>query len=76
MSPASKFLSQADIARELGVAKSTVNVWRGRYADFPEPDVIVGEAPGWLAGRLPEILMWKDSRPGQGAGGGRPRKDE
>jgi transposase len=75
MSPAAKYMSQAELARELGVGKSTVNVWRTRYGDFPEPDVIVGEAPGWLAERLPEILRWKESRPGQGAGGGRPRRD-
>jgi len=75
MSPAAKYLSQADIARELGVARHTVNIWRTRYTDFPEPDVVVGDAPGWLADRLAEIRAWKDSRPGQGAGGGRPRRD-
>ena len=71
----SDYLSQADIARELGVARHTVTVWRGRYPDFPKPDVTVGGAPGWLPGRLPEIRSWRDTRPGQGAGGGRPRKN-
>ena len=75
MNPAGRYLSQADIARELGVARHTVTVWRARYADFPEPDVLVGGAPGWLAGRRGEIRAWLESRPGQGAGGGRPRKD-
>jgi hypothetical protein len=75
MSPAAKYLSQAEIASELGVAKNTVNMWRARYDDFPPPDAHVGDSPGWLADRLPEIRAWRDSRPGQGAGGGRPRKD-
>jgi len=69
------YLSQADIARELGVARHTVTVWRSRYPDFPKPDVTVGGAPGWQRARLREIQAWMGSRPGQGTGGGRPRKD-
>jgi len=75
MSPAAEYLSQADVARELGVARNTVTVWRARYADFPAPDVTIGRAPGWLPARLPEIRAWMGTRPGQGAGGGRPRND-
>lgn len=67
------YLSMADVARELGVARNTVAVWRGRYPDFPAPDVTVGGAPGWLESRLDEIRAWRSARPGQGAGGGRPR---
>jgi len=75
MSPAAQYLGQAEIAAELGVARHTVNVWRSRYSDFPEPDVTVGGVPGWLPARLPEIRAWKDSRPGQGVGGGRSARD-
>jgi hypothetical protein len=71
----SEYLSQADLARELGVARNTVTVWRGRYGDFPAPDVTIGRAPGWRRARLPEIRAWMGTRPGQGSGGGRPRKD-
>jgi hypothetical protein len=70
---AEEYLSQADLARELGVARNTVTVWRARYPDFPVPDVTIGRAPGWLRARLPEIRTWMGTRPGQGAGGGRPR---
>lgn len=66
-----RYLGQADIARELGVTRHAVTVWRGRYDDFPQPDVLVGSIPGWAPGRMAEIRRWKDSRPGQGAGGGR-----
>jgi hypothetical protein len=42
------FLSQTDIARELGVSPDAVRLWRKRHADFPEPDAWIGldEAPG------------------------------
>lgn len=70
-----RYLSQADLARELGVTASTVTTWRSRYDDFPAPDVLIGDAPGWLPSRLSEIMGWRGSRPGQGTGGGRPRRD-
>jgi hypothetical protein len=70
-----EYLSQTDLARELDVARATVAVWRGRYPDFPKPDVMVGDVPGWRKERLTEIRAWLTTRPGQGAGGGRPRKD-
>lgn len=46
-----------------------------RYADhpFPAPDGRVGRAPWWRRERRAEILAWAAERPGQGAGGGRPR---
>lgn len=75
---ATEYLSQADIGDELGVGGHLVNVWRSRSNDFPEPDIKVGRknpVPGWLPARLPEIRAWVESRPGRGAGGGRPRKN-
>ena len=72
------YLSQADIARELSVTPSAITTMRSRHDNFPAPDVIVGSGkhavPGWLPGRMYEIHEWNAFRPGQGAGGGRPRK--
>ncbi len=50
----------------------------GRYAThpFPKPDGYQGPSPWWNLDRRDEILTWRDSRPGQGAGGGRPRKSD
>lgn len=76
---ADEYLSAADLARELGVARQAVSVWRARYAGtptpFPEPDTVTGRTAGWRRERIPEIKAWRESLPGQGAGGGRPRKD-
>lgn len=82
-----RYLGQAAISRRLGEGRHVVGTWRNRYKDsptpFPEPDVLIGDGedderaiPGWLPERLPEIRRWRDSLPGQGAGGGRPRKAE
>lgn len=51
---------------------------KGRYADhpFPAPDKRMGKSPTWLRERAAEIIEWRDSRPGQGAGGGRPRQSD
>jgi hypothetical protein len=73
---AEPFLSIADIGRELGVSENTARGWLSRYSDWPEADVTVGlthPARGWRRTRLPEWKSWKASRPGRGAGGGRPR---
>ena len=78
------YLGQAAIARQLGVSRHLVGTWRNRYRNsptpFPEPDILILESdgkdiPGWLPGRMDEITAWKASLPGQGAGGGRPRKE-
>jgi len=73
-----EYLSQAQIARALGVTRQALSVWRARYegtaTPFPEPDVTAGSSPGWRAARLDEIRAWRSTLPGQGAGGGRPRK--
>lgn len=39
--------------------------------DLPEPDDTFGRSPVW---KRSTILAWQRHRPGQGAGGGRPRK--
>jgi hypothetical protein len=81
-----RYLSQAAIGRQLGGSRHLVGTWRNRYKDtptpFPEPDAWTGDdddddrsVPGWLPGRMTEIRQWRDSLPGQGAGGGRPRRD-
>jgi hypothetical protein len=61
-----KLLGVADIAGICGVEPKTVSIWRLRYADFPEPDVTVGETAGWDPGRTEEIRAWMGRRPGRG----------
>ena len=73
------FLGQAGIARELGVTRQAVARWRAVFAagcahPFPVPDVWVDGVPGWVPGRVAEIRVWSESRPGQGSGGGRRRR--
>lgn len=36
------FLSQTDLARELGVTPDAIRLWRKRYPSFPEPDAWTG----------------------------------
>lgn len=50
----------------------------GRYAThpFPAPDGYIGKGPYWRLERAAEIRTWAASRPGQGVGGGRPRKSD
>lgn len=72
------------VARLLGVQPKTISQYLseskgdGRYADnpFPEPNGHIGRGPYWRLERKEEILKWAESRPGQGAGGGRPRRDD
>ena len=61
-----KLLGVGDIAAMCGVEPKTVSIWRLRYADFPEPDVAVGETAGWDPGRAEEIRAWMGRRPGRG----------
>lgn len=78
------YLSTADLAELLGMKPASVRFLRaqskpgGRYeADpFPEPDLVIARSPAWSEGRADEIAAWNKRRPGQGAGGGRPRKTE
>lgn len=76
-----RYLGQAGIARELGVTRQAVAKWRATFGTdaahpFPKPDAWVDGVPGWLPGRVAEIRKWSESRPGQGSGGGRPRRAE
>ena len=70
----SSYISTADIAHEFGVTRQTVQFWR-RSPSFPKPDATTGVVPGWLPERMAEIREWHANRPGQGTGGGRPRKN-
>ena len=63
-------MTAAEVATHLGLAVSTVYAYR-RDGILPEPDM-VGRTPTW---DRKAIDRWKRNRPGQGAGGGRPRKD-
>jgi hypothetical protein len=72
-----RYLGVLGVAEALGVSRHAVHKWRSRYPSdsahpFPEPDVEIDGAPGWLAARLDEIVQWRETLPGRGAGGGRP----
>lgn len=80
----------AEIGVLFGVKGHTVDVWMRRYGPertaaelakapaYPQPDIVLGVGRpnvGWDPAREQEWRDWKASLPGQGAGGGRPRKD-
>jgi hypothetical protein len=72
-----RYLGVLGLAEALGVSRHAVHKWRSRYPSdsthpFPDPDVEVDGAPGWAAGRLDEIVQWRENLPGRGTGGGRP----
>lgn len=62
----------ARVAAELGLTISTVYAYR-RDGRMPEEDGMLGRTPWWHPGT---ITAWTANRPGQGVGGGRPRKDQ
>lgn len=75
------FLTLADVARVIGVGVDSMRVYHQRAmrnrrrnapkpGDLPEPDETFGRSPVWSAETITE---WINSRPGRGAGGGRPR---
>lgn len=83
------YWTMADIAEHLGLKLRSVHTYRTRgeqlrqraaagepvseeqlAAGLPKEDKMIGRTPVW---RPATITSWK--RPGQGAGGGRPRKD-
>jgi transposase-like protein len=76
------YLSTSDIAKWFKVDPKTVYRWWRRYPKdsdhpFPEPASVTGSerpVPGWLLEQETAIREWYASRPGQGAGGGRPRQ--
>lgn len=82
--PMAGYLSTTDVAELLGIAPATVRFLRAesrpghRYAadPFPEPDLVIARSPAWSEDRTDELLAWNARRPGQGAGGGRPRKTD
>jgi len=61
-----RMLGVADIAAMFDVEPKTVSMWRQRYPDFPEPDVIIGDLAGWDPARTEEIQAWASRRPGRG----------
>lgn len=67
--PADDYLTIADIAELLGVTPGTVHAYRSR-GYLPEPARLFGRTPVWTRA---VIKKWAGGRPGQGAGGGRPR---
>jgi hypothetical protein len=72
-----RYLGVLGLADAFGVTRHAVHKWRSRYPSgskhpFPEPDVEIDGAPGWLPGRLEELMQWREGLPGRGTGGGRP----
>jgi hypothetical protein len=61
-----------DIAETLGVQVGSVRQYLTR-GEAPAPDGYLGRTPWW---RPETVDAWLTSRPGQGAGGGRPRKEK
>lgn len=75
-------LNRADVAALLGLKPKSISTYLtesregGRYEThpFPQPDGTIGRAPWWHPDRRDELLKWAAERPGQGVGGGRPRR--
>ena len=70
--PAIIMLTVKDVAARLGVKPRTVEAYRHHIQyGFPEPDGRLGRTPWWKPATIDD---WQKGRPGQGRGGGRPRK--
>lgn len=72
-----KYVGYAGVGAWFGVPGSTVSKWVTRYAQThpcPEPDAETDGRPGWLPSREQAWRKWHRERPGQGAGGGRPKR--
>lgn len=70
--PAIIMLTVKEVAARLGVKPRTVEAYRHHpQYGFPEPDGRLGRTPWWWPAT---IDTWQKGRPGQGRGGGRPRK--
>ena len=68
---AKQYLSLADFANRVGIARNTIGVYSTR-GKLPEPDAIIGIEGSSVRGWLPETVdAWQASRPGKG---GRPPK--
>jgi hypothetical protein len=67
-----RYLGYKEIGDLFGVYGSTVSKWRTRYSKTdhpcPEPDVWIGDTPGWANSAV--WKAWRVTLPGQGAGGG------
>jgi hypothetical protein len=63
-------LDRAAVAARLGIHPDSVTRYR-RRPGFPEPDGRSGQSDWWYEAT---IFAYIASRPGSGAGGGRPRK--
>lgn len=62
------YMTQADIARCLGVAPQTVQAWRARFAgvkgmETPPIDVVANGKPYWRKDQLPDWEAWLAARP-------------
>lgn len=67
-----QYLSLGGVAARIGVTHATAATYL-KAGRLPEPDAIVGQAPGHKFGWLPETIdTWNAARPGHG---GRPRKN-
>jgi predicted DNA-binding transcriptional regulator AlpA len=63
-------LDRASVAAILGVDPATITRYVNR-GDMPEPDGHLARSPWWWSST---IDAWQPTRPGKGAGAGRPRK--
>lgn len=82
--PTINFMGSMGVGALLGLSARTVSAYLtqskmpgGRYVDhpFPVPDGHWRGAPYWFTVRAPEIREWAQTRAGQGAGGGRKKKN-
>lgn len=83
--PTTNYWGLKDIAEYLGVRYSSARTYHGRAeinrrrgtvrpGDMPPPDRRYGNSPVW---EIETIVLWnKVSRPGKGAFGGRPKKEQ
>lgn len=67
---AARQLTTREVADQLGITPAS---WRSYVArgDAPAPDGHLGSTPWW---KQSTVTRWQAARPGQGVGGGRPRK--
>lgn len=65
-----ELLSPGDIDELMGWARGSATKSRLRPHGLPEPDARIGSTPVWFRSTFER---WRAGRPGQGAGGGRPR---
>ena len=66
----SPILDRAALAARLGIHPDSITRYLARRW-VPAPDGHAGRSPWWYKAT---IDAWEPTRPGQGAGGGRPRK--